>query len=197
MGFFEKIFLRHKREDPLPALMKAIFNATHGAAEKLRPLGGMEGTEIKKEDFLRYEWLHSELLYFYMHITLRLAHGQHFSEPEIKRLQQNLFPVIIEGNVEGPMGHWPEEEKAVIKAQHYENLDSAEFQYASCKGVYPTDDPLAMGNSVYATLARNIEKHLGLAHNPELSLQIILEVSEQLRSQPFPKLIAAARGKAL
>jgi len=79
----------------------------------------MEGTEIKKEDFSRYEMLFSELLYFYMLITLRLAHGQHFSEHEIDKLQENLFPPIIEGTVEGPMGHWPEEEKAAIKAEHY------------------------------------------------------------------------------
>ena len=197
MGLLEKLFFGHKREDPLSALAKAIFTATHRVTEKLRPLGGIEGREIKKEDFLRYEMLHSELLYFYMHMTLRLAHGQHFSEPEIKKLQQNLFPPIIEGIVEAPMGHWPEEKKAAIKAEHYENLDSAESEYASCKGIYPTDDPLAMGNSVYAALARNIEKQLGLPHNPELSLTIILEVSGQLRSQPFPKLIANAREKAL
>ena len=27
MGFFDKLLLSHKREDPLPALMRAIFNA--------------------------------------------------------------------------------------------------------------------------------------------------------------------------
>jgi hypothetical protein len=76
MGFFQNLF-SGQRKDPIRALAKAIFTATHRATEKLRPLGGMEGTEIKKEDFPRYEMLFSELLYFYMHITLRLAHGQH------------------------------------------------------------------------------------------------------------------------
>jgi hypothetical protein len=91
---------------------------------------------------------------------------------------------------------WPEEYKGKIKAEHYENLDSAQFEYASCKGIYPTEDPFAMGNSVYATLARNIEKRLGQSHEPELSHLIIFEVSEQPRALEFPKLIAAAR-KAL
>jgi hypothetical protein len=131
-----------------------------------------------------------------MHITLRLAHGQHFSGPEIEKLQENLYPPIVEGTVEGPMGHWPEDQKDKIKAEHYQNITSAEFEYASCREIYPTNDPVAMGNSVYATLARNIEKRLGHSHNPELSLSIIFEVSEQLRALEFPKLISAAR-KAL
>jgi hypothetical protein len=191
MGFFENIFSPHRHEKLISALIEAILTASHRATEKLRPLGGKEGAELKQEDLLRYEMLHSELLYYYMHITLRLAHGQHFSEREIEKLRGNLFPPIIEGIVEGPFRHVPEEYKAKMKAEHYENLDSAEFEYASCKAIYPTDDPAALGNSVYATLARNIEKQLGRPHNPSLSLRIILEVSEQSRAQPFPKLLAA------
>jgi hypothetical protein len=65
MGFLEKLF-RHKDDslskEPISALSKAIFTATHRATEKLRPSGGMEGTELKKEDFPRYEMLFSELL---------------------------------------------------------------------------------------------------------------------------------------
>jgi hypothetical protein len=180
---------------PISALVKAIFTATHGAAKNLMGLGGIEldnKGDIKEEDSPRHEMLFSELLYFYMHMTLRLAHGQGFSEPEITELQHEVFPSMIEGTVEGPMGHWPEEIKETIKAEHYQNVNSAELEYASCKEVYPTRDPLAMGNSVYATLARNIEKQLGRSHNPEISLQIILEVSEQLRAQPFPELLRAA-----
>ena len=119
--------------------------------------------------------------------------GQGFSEPEITALQHEVFPPIIEGMVEGPTGHWPEEAKAKIKSEHYENVNSAEFEYASCKEVYPTNDPLALGDSVYATFARNIEKQLGKAHNPELSFQIIMQASEQLCAQPFPKLLRSIR----
>jgi hypothetical protein len=200
MEFLEKLF-RQKDDslskEPFSALSKAIFTAAHRVTKKLLPSDWMEGTEIKKEDFSRYDMLFSELLYFYMLITLRLAHGQHFSEHEIDKLQENLFPTIIEGTVEGPMGHWPEEEKAAIKAEHYQNINSAGFEYASCKGIYPTDDPLATGNSVYATLARKIEKRLGKSHDPQLSFIIISEVSEQLRTLGFPKLITGVRGKDL
>src|ERR1700693_913711 len=100
-----------------------------------------------------------------MHITLRLAQGKGFSESQISELQHTVFPALIEGTVEGPLGNWPEEAKAEIKSEHYENVNSAEFEYGSCKGVYPTDDPLAFGDSVYATLARNIERQLGRNHN--------------------------------
>jgi hypothetical protein len=195
MGFFEKLF--HKKEDPISALNKAIFTAAHRAAEKLRPFGGFYGTEIKQEDFPRYEAFYSELLYFYMLMTLRLAHGQRFSQHEIKKLQGNLFPPIIEGTVEGPIGHWPEELKTAIKDEHYKSINSAGLEYASCKGVYPTDDPLAMGNSVYATLARKIEDRLGRSHDMKLAHTIIFVVSEQLPALEFPKRIAAARGKDL
>jgi hypothetical protein len=181
---------------PISALGKAIFTATSSAAKNLMKFGGIELNEhgeLKEEDWPRYEKLHSEFLYFYMHMSLRLAHGQGFSEPEITELQHEVFPLIIEGNVEGPMGNWPEEAKVKIKAEHYRNVNSAEFEYASCKEIYPSNDPLALGNSVYATLARNIERQLGRSHNSEISLQIIMEVSEQLRAQPFPKLLTSIR----
>jgi hypothetical protein len=181
--------------DPISALCRAIMTAAHRSSKKLMALGGIELNnegELKKEDWPRYEMLLSELLYFYMHITLRLAHGQRFSEPEITKLQHEVFPPIIEGMVEGPMGHWPEDAKAKIKAEHYQNANSAELEYASCKEVYPTGDPLAVGNSVYATLARNVEKQLGRPHDPTLSLTIVLEASEQLRGKSFPKLLKAA-----
>jgi hypothetical protein len=205
MAFFDKL-LQHAetlkqfakiqkdiREHPCPHLVKAILNAAHRAAESLRPIAGMDGTAIKKEDFLRYEMLFSELLYFYMHITLRLAHGQGFTFSDIEKLQNEVFPHIIEGTVEGPVGHWPEEMKEKIKREHCENVNSAEFQYAHCKGVYPTNDPCAMGNSVYATLARNIEQRLGKDHDLFLSLTIIKTVSEKMCELEFSKLITAMR----
>jgi hypothetical protein len=182
-------------DDPISAIIKAIHTATHRATKNLMGFGGIvlskEG-DLKKEDVPRYEMLLSELLYFYMHITLRLAHGQRFSEPEITKLQHEAFPPMIEGMVEGPYGHWPEGAKAKIKAEHYQNANSAELEFASCKEVYPTGDPLAVGNSVYATLARNVEKQLGRPHDPTLSLTIVLEASEQLRGQSFPELLKAA-----
>jgi len=233
MGFFKNLFLAPKSKDPISALIKAISYSAHRTTQKLWPLRGMEGTELKKtirsvtlaaadratqklgplepvwigldamegeikpEDFPCYEELLSELLYFYMHITLRLAHGQHFSEPEIKKLQHAVFPILVEAAVEGPIGHWSEETKAKLKAEHYENIQSAEIEYASCKGILPTDDQFVMGDTVYATLARNIETRLEKSHDWELSHLIISEVREQICAEEFPKLIAAARGKAL
>ena len=102
-------------------------------------------------------------------MTLRLAHGQRFSEPEITKLQYAVFPILVEGAVEGPVGHWPEEIKAKLKARHYENMQSAEIQYASCKEILPTDDQFVMGDTVYATLARNIETRLGKSHDWEIA----------------------------
>jgi hypothetical protein len=184
---------RGKRE---PSLDKAIMTAADRSALKLMHFGGIELDKkgnFKEEDLPRYFGLFDELVYFYMHMTLRIAHGQGFSQTEISKLQQEVFTVIIWTMVEAPFGHWLEEVKAKIKADHYQNMNSAEFEYGSCKEIYPTDDPLTMGNSVYATLARNIEERLGKSHNPEISFQIILEVSEQLCAQPFPKLLASVR----
>jgi hypothetical protein len=78
MAFFHKL-LQHAetlkqfakvqkdvREHPCPHLVKAILNAAHRAAESLRPIAGIDGPEISKEDFLRCEVLFSEFLYFYM-----------------------------------------------------------------------------------------------------------------------------------
>jgi hypothetical protein len=181
---------------PTSALGVAIFTATGRAAKNLMGLGGIEldqKGDLKEEDWPRYDMLHSEILYFYMHMTLRLAHGQGFTEPEITALQHEVFPLIIEAKGEGPISHWPEEVKAKIKSEHYENVNSAEFEYASCKEIYPTTDPLSLGNSVYAKFARNIERQLGQSHNPEISLQIIMQASEQLCAQPFPKLLRSIR----
>jgi hypothetical protein len=204
MAFFHKL-LQHAetlkqfakiqkdiREHPCPHLVKAILSAAHRAAESLRPIAGIDGPEISKEGFLRYEVLFSEFLYFYMHVTLRLARGQGFAFSEIEKLQNEVIPNIIEGTI-GPVRHWPEEMKEKIKKEQYENVNSAEFQYAHCDGVYPTNDPFAMGNSVYATLARNIEQRLGKDHDPFLSLTIIKTASEKMGELEFPKLITAIR----
>ena len=89
---------------PIFALFKAIHTSTHRAAKKLMGFGGIELDKkgnLKEEDAPRYESLYSELLYFYMHMTLRLAHEQRFREPEITKLQHQVFPPIIEGMVEG------------------------------------------------------------------------------------------------
>jgi hypothetical protein len=196
-SIFARLFAGKTEAHPISALITALINAAHRSAKKLIQFGDVEVFNeeggLKKEHLPRYEMLFSEILYFYMHLMLRLAHGQGFSEPEITTLQNRFFPPIIEGVVEGAMGHWPEEAKAKIKAEHYQNMDSAEFEYGSCKEVYPIDDGRAEGKSAYATFARNIEKQLGRSHSPNLSLRIIWEASKQLRAQRLPKLLASVR----
>ena len=116
--------------EPFSELGTAIMTAAHRAAGRLMGYGGIKTDphgNLKEEDMPRYEMLYSELLYFYVHITLRLAHGQHFREAEITKLQQRIVPPIIEGTVEGPMVIGPrtrsrKSSKSIIKTWILLNL---------------------------------------------------------------------------
>jgi len=132
--------------------------------------------------------LRQEFLYYFIHITRRLAFLEGFSPGEREDLSAILFKVL-----DAAMAELPESMRAECLELSLREANEAEIDYAGSKEVYPKNDPLAEGDSVYSKLARKIIEKLGRNHNSEIAFQIITATSEQLRQANVPNLLKEIR----
>jgi hypothetical protein len=160
-----------KQTEPFQQLLSNLIHAVCQSAEEVKRYF----TPEKLKDPIAGFALRQQFLYYFIHITKRLAFSSGYNPQEMDDLGSVLF-LLLEGSVE----EVPEfvRKRTLEIALHNGNV--AEMDYATAKGVYPENDPAALGESVYAKLARRIEEKLGQQHNPEIAFQIIVATSEQL-----------------
>ena len=78
--------------------------------------------EDKKEKDLAEMLVFYEYLYFFIHLTLRLALGK-FTETQMKKMREYMGPVIVGTAIDSYTKHWPEDLKEGMKNEFYDKLN--------------------------------------------------------------------------
>lgn len=169
---------------PFRQLGSNLIHAVCEAANDVKSFG----TPEKLADPINEFWLRQEFLYFYFHLTHRLAHAQEFTRSERADLSDILYRVL-----DASLGEIPETYRSECREFAMHQSNAAEIDYASSKEIYPTEDPETLRDSVYAKFARKIEEKLGREHNPAIAFRIIDTTSQWLCETNIPNLLRELR----
>lgn len=96
----------------------------------------------EKEHTRRWFTVVCEFLYFFMHITNRLAYRELGHERRCE-VQRELYPLIARPTIEAICGHWPHKLKDGMENDFGEKLNDAEVQYGACRKFVDPDNPFA------------------------------------------------------
>jgi hypothetical protein len=146
--------------------------------------------ENKKDKDLAEMLVFYEYLYFFMHLTLKLAVGK-FTETQMKKLREYMGPLIVGTAIDSYTKQWPEDLKEGIKREFYDKLNKAELEYSECKVILDRDKPFS-DNALFTKLAKNITELTGHNNNPVKIVEIILTSIEEYAKMDLNKLVDEA-----
>ncbi|MGH9863335.1 MAG: hypothetical protein ACRD35_07925 [Candidatus Acidiferrales bacterium] len=122
----------HKRVEkeykPLGEVGRAIIQASTNCCDSVKEIinAPTEKERLQQEIFIFYEFI-----YFYMHLTTRHAFVQ-LPEPQIRKLQGYLGPLISSVAIDSYFAHWPDDLKQKMTGEFYDKLNEAELEYTEC-----------------------------------------------------------------
>jgi hypothetical protein len=146
--------------------------------------------EDKKEKDLAEMLVFYEYLYFFIHLTLRLAFGK-FTKTQIKKLREYMGPVIVGAAIDSYTIDWPKDLKEGVKKEFYDKLNQAELEYSECRVILDRDKPFS-DNALFTKLAKNITELTGHNNNPLKIVEIILTSMEEYAKMDLNKLVDEA-----
>jgi hypothetical protein len=174
---------------PLGAIGLAIVQAAKTCSEKLK--SNINAPEKEKQQAEMYVFF--EFVYFFMHLTMRSAFSQ-LPEPQIRRLQSYLGPLICSTAIDSFVGHWPENLKKGMHSDFYSKLNDAEIEYSSCKELL-SEKPFT-GNGLFEKLGLIVADLSGQQMNP-VTIMLVIECSlDAYKSMNLDSLVSEA-GKTL
>lgn len=146
---------------PLGDLSLAIGRATSDSYKGLiRELGSSTEGQPTEEQMLVYY----ELLYFFIHLTIRTAVKQGLTETQISKLQGYLGPQMSQIAVDTFCSHWPVELRNRMAHQFFEKLNEAEADYSECRVLALKD--LSEKESLFGKVSHNVAQLLGNSGDP-------------------------------
>lgn len=189
MGWFNTF---KKDKSAIGELSNVIFKTSLDCAEKLK---NYLNDSPEKERQEKWIYVLFEFIYFFMHMTNRIAFGKLGNEGRIK-LQGELGPLVIEPTIKSLFGHWPNKFKEGIKNEFYEKLNDAEMEYSGCNELLSKDHPFTSDKALFPKLARNVAELSGHPNNPEMLIQIITLSVDAWKNMRLEELVVAV-GKQL
>jgi len=128
----EEIFREVKRKQrPISDLASSILLASFSCGEALKP---HIHAQTQKENTALYPALCYEFIFFFSHLMNRDALSILGSDGRIK-LQSEISPLIVIPAISGFFEHWPEDIKEKMGNHFYDDLNDAELDYSSCRGL--------------------------------------------------------------
>lgn len=146
--------------------------------------------EDKKEKDLAEMLVFYEYLYFFMHLTLRLAFNK-FTKTQMEKLQEYMGPVIVGTAIDSYIKHWPEDLKEKMKNEFYDKLNQAELEYSECKVILDKDNPFS-DKALFTKLAKNLTEVTGYNNNPAKIVEIISTSIGEYAKMDLNKLVDEA-----
>lgn len=148
-----KVQREHK---PVAELAMAIASAAMQGGQAMRSKITADSEDKANEQFI---YVCYEFIYFFMHLTDRIAFQKLGSERRSK-LMNALEPLIVGPAVDAFFDHWPEDMKLKMRGEMRGKMNDAQKGYAECKGMVSESHPIT-GNSLLSTFARNIAELCG------------------------------------
>jgi hypothetical protein len=134
-------------------ILSAVYHCFKGTEQYIKAHG--------EKDRLNREYLvNCEFFYFFLHLANRRFYTDH-GETIGQRWQSELAPTCVTAFLESVIGHWPQEMKEQIHSELYGKLNDAERDYTPCRGLYPEGKKIFTGNTLFATVARNVAELAG------------------------------------
>lgn len=150
----------------------------------MKPLFPPEKTQRETVECEMYVFY--EFLYFFLHMTNRSAHSEHFTSDQIDKLQQAVYPLIIDVAIDSFMLQWPEKQKAYFRNQFYDNVTLAEMEYSTSTELLSKDFKPLTSHSLLAKLARNVAAKMHSGYNPEVLFQATGIAHDELHKSDIP-----------
>ena len=166
---------------PLRELGKALQVASAQCANEMKRWITDDAEKIQRESLVYFEFV-----YFFMHITNRVAFRILGHERRTK-LQEELGPAMVHAVVESLCGHWPGEMKERIKHEFFEKMNDAEVEYSACP-LQSSDNPLG-SNALFPLLARHVADLAGSPDNPEVILDALYVARTALAATDLDRLV--------
>jgi len=209
MSFISKIFgakrrnLANKKTEqdvqrqlkPLGDIGMAIVQGSQKCSQGMKQMFKVpEGLDKSSPQNYPEIWVFYEFLYFFMHMTMRLA-SRRLREGQIQQLQNFLGPLLSSTAVDSFCRHWPDERKAKLRSEFYTNLNAAEIEYSKAKE-FISKDPSMSGEASCSILARNVAEASGNKMTPPVLIAVIRSVTDAYAEMNLDKLMIEA-GKVL
>ena len=176
-----------KEYKPLGDICMAIIKASNNCLETIKKF--IEGTNYKEKQELEI-YLFYEFIYFFMHLTNRIAFSEMNSQ-QIIRLQKYIGPIITETAVNSFFNHWPEDYKSKMISEFYVNINKAEFEYSESKELLSKEKQFT-SNSLFSILARNINDLLKNSINPAIMTAVLIITTKEFSEMKLTELIQVA-----
>lgn len=142
---------------PVADLARRIVLASMTGAEALK---ASIHAENDKDRTQRWFAVLCEFLYFFMHMSNRVAYGELGQGPRCK-IQDQLYPLIVRPTIESVFGHWPPDLKDKMESEFTEKLGNAETKYGECKKLLDRENPFA-DDALFSKFAGNVCELLGV-----------------------------------
>lgn len=172
-------------------LSSAIFKNSTVCAEALKEYVN-DSTEEERLKIRMYMTL--EFIYFWMHITNRIAFAVLGNDLRVK-LQKELGLLVIEPTVESFFGHWTDKLKQGLLMDIFEKLNDSEIQYSNCKAIKPKDNSFPY-KALFSKLAINVAGVSGQPNNLEMLIHINTISLDAFKNMRLKELVDAV-GKEL
>ena len=197
MSIFSKLFRSSENRQTVDRIFE---KSRENAAQKLRPLGALGSTIVlasqkcrdslkpsivtsdEKERQRRETFAFYEFVYFFLHMTMRLAVVA-MTEPEKKHLGKHLLMMVASVSVDGSFENLPDDLRKRMIAEFCTNLQRAENQYAaSAPGdIFSDSEAEKQRNwgALFLTLGENVALAMGCQNDGELKSKIANLAMEQ------------------
>jgi hypothetical protein len=143
----------------------------------------VEGKPTEQQMLVFYE-----LLYFFIHLTMRTAVAHGLTETQISKLQDFLGPQLSRTAVDTFCRHWPLELKERIAHEFFEKLNDAEADYSQCRALMWGDEPFAR-ESLIGKLSHNVAGVWGSPYNAAVMMAATASAVRAYKNLPLDKLI--------
>lgn len=180
----EEIFKGVERKlRPIGNLARAILLASLSCGDALKP---HISAQTQNETTSLYPAVCYEFIFFFAHLMNRNAFSILGSEGRIK-LQNEIAPLIVVPAISGFFEHWPEDKKEKMINDFYDDLNDAELDYSSCRGLLPIsvevlvkevfEDSISFSeNCLFTKLISRINRLSGKSLPPE-AIMLLFEVA--------------------
>lgn len=162
-------------------IVRAVWDSYQDLATVLE--FSVEGQPTEQQILVFYE-----LLYFFIHVTIRTAVAHGLTETQISKLQDYLGPLLSQTAVDTFCRHWPVELKKRIAHEFFEKLNDAEGDYSECQALMLKDKPFEK-ESLFGKLSYNVAQLWGSPFNPAVIMAATTSAVKAFTSMPLDKLI--------
>jgi hypothetical protein len=107
-------------------------------------------------------------------------------------LQELVGPLVAECTIATVFAHWPDELKEGIKAEFFDNLNKAEFEYEKCDCLLNHEEPFSQ-KSLLIKLAQNIANQCANPTDKELIWKVVETSFKRLNQMDMTRLVMAAK----